>query len=790
MLRKTIFLILFLSVSWFTFSQETVVVGQVFDKYEKIPLQSVKVYFQGTQTYTLTNEEGYFLIRNRGKETKLVFSIVGYNKEEVDIKRGSDVAVNIELEQKVNLLNEILVIPGINPAIDFMRKVRLNRHRNNINLYSKGVEQNLVFLSKEDTEWRKSLLFKQFSSANMSKNDSLILVPLYMKETEFSQKGGKKKVLNINNFNTSQSTILSIEILVRNTGKRVNFYENAINIMGKNMISPLASVGSSFYHYYLIDSTKTETGGKEYTIDFRTKNRKNLAFNGSMKIDSATYALTEISAELPIQANLNFIHNLTIKQKYKPIKSFFTIAESETSWYLTYELIKKENNQSAELLMKNSTHFSNNENDSLKFFANTTYSANNLQNKMETLHENKLFKVASYLADASFTNYMKVGKIDIGKLDNIIRYNNVEGISLAFPFRTNEDFSKQIMLGTFIGYGFNHKKWKYGINLNWRPTFLGGKTVLGTAYVDDYRKTEFEYNKFSWYNNPLAMSGRPITSTLLAFYPDKSHLSRRKEFSLSLKHDWSKNIESGVTYKNITYLPNKYLPFNKEMKNYSALYQQELSLISRFAFDEKIYYDHFQKIYLNTEKPIFYTVLDVGKYHLSESKGNYARVTANVYQHSNFLFGKWRYGMEVGKIFGKVPYPLLHKYKKMSGITYDLFRFYTMNSNEYISDSYITAMGEVNLNGVFFNYIPLIKHLNLRELFGLRMAYGTLSNSHNNILEVPNYTTSFKKPYVEASVGFTNLLGIFSIQSIWRLTDWKQSNDKKWCIEASILFSL
>ncbi|PIF02644.1 MAG: hypothetical protein CR965_00380 [Paludibacter sp.] len=795
--KITSFVLTFLFATTKIVAQETVVVGQVMDKYDKKPLESVSVYFEGSERHTQTNKDGYFLVRNKGKQTNLVFSLIGYKKEKITVKRGSNVAINIELEENIDVLNEILVKPSkINPALKILRKVRKNRDKNNVNAPIKGVEQNVVFLSKAGDSWKKNQIFKKLSESNISVKDSLLLLPIYMKEIEFHQNKNSRKVISENRFKSSETSILSIESLLRRMDKRVNFYDNSINIMGKSMISPLANMGNSFYRYYLIDSIFNKQGRKEYLIHFRTKNSKNLAFNGAMTIDSITYALTHITAQLPRQANLNFIHNLKINQTYAPFSTYFTLAESNTTWYLTYELFNVGNNRSAELLLKNSIRTElknkiNNQKKNLQVFADTDYSAEVLENKMTRLHKNSIFKVVSYLADIGLTNYMKVGKIDIGRMDNIIQHTSMEGYRFSFPFRTNEDFSKKIMIGAFAGYGISDNKWKYGINLAWKPAFLGNKTILGTSYVDDYRDLQFEYSKFLWYNNPLAMSGRNFISQLLSLGTMNSYVSRRKEFAVSIKHDWSKNFESGLVYRNITYLPNQVLTLTQQTNSYSELRTQTMSLVSRFAFNEKVYYDHFQKLYLSTKKPVLYTVFDAGNYHLSkDKKGNYARLTANVFQQQNFILGKWRYGIEVGKVFGKVPYPLLHKFKKMSAVPYHMFRFYTMSNNEYISDTYVTAMGEINFNGILFNYIPLIKHLNLREIFGLKMAYGTLSDKHNSILDIPTYTNSFNQPYVEASVGFTNLFNILSMQFIGRVTDWKDNNENRWFIETTLRINL
>lgn len=90
----------FLFLSTGTLAQETVVVGQVLDKYDKSPISTVDIYFKNSNRAVQSNDDGYFLIRNNGPETTLIFTIVGYKPYELKLKRGDNVGVQIELEEK------------------------------------------------------------------------------------------------------------------------------------------------------------------------------------------------------------------------------------------------------------------------------------------------------------------------------------------------------------------------------------------------------------------------------------------------------------------------------------------------------------------------------------------------------------------------------------------------------------------------------------------------------------------------------------------------------------------
>ena len=123
-LRMTILLLM--AVGTTAFAQETLIIGQVLNASDGFPIPNVSVYFKNTNIGMLTNEEGYYLLRNSGNETTVVFSLVGYKTKELKIKPGQTLGMDVRLDESNRLLDEILVYPGINPALLLMnsKKVR------------------------------------------------------------------------------------------------------------------------------------------------------------------------------------------------------------------------------------------------------------------------------------------------------------------------------------------------------------------------------------------------------------------------------------------------------------------------------------------------------------------------------------------------------------------------------------------------------------------------------------------------------------------------------------------
>lgn len=641
-------------------AQETVIVGQVFNKFDRAPLESVSVYFKGSNIHTQTNEEGYFLIRSQGKESVLVFSLVGFKKEEFRIKPGENVGTEVLLEEKDNMLGELIVRPGANPANDLIKKVRENRRQNDVQANLKSNEQSVVFLSKKDSRWENNRLFEQFNEGNISATDSALVVPIYMEESVFHHTDKTKELLNQNTFNTSQTALNTISTLLNGLNTNLNFYNNSVSVLGKNMISPLANIGKTYYRYYLVDSVKSDYG-KEYLLHFRSKNTKNLAFNGELKVDSATYALTYINAELPKQANLNFIHNLRFSQAYQPAGGFWIPKKENSAWDMTYELLKEANKKSPELLISKSSSFSPDGEELIiqtDSFANSAYSQDAIQAKMDAMQQTPLYKVASYIADGALTGYLRAGIFDIGQIVNVARLTKIEGFRLALPIRTNENLWTNFMLGGHVAYGFGNKEVKYSAEAQWKLPVESSRIILGAKYLNDYRRIDYDYNNFLWREDPLATGDENIVSTIFSF-KKQDRMSRRREFTAFLFNDWTPDIESKWIFRDVTYLPNELLPLSRNGVGFENLRDRNISVTTRFSFDERVIDEHFQRLYIKNPKPTLYATLEGGQFGLGEVRGKYARVSTTLLQRGQFMLGEWRYMIDAGKIFGDVPYPLL-----------------------------------------------------------------------------------------------------------------------------------
>lgn len=759
---------------------ETMVAGKVVDKYDKIPIPSVNVYFKNTQTGTATNNEGHFFIRSYEDDKVLVFSCVGYKTKEIKIKVGNFAYLDIELEEENTWLTDVFVLPGVNPALEWMKKIRLMRKSNDLTIrpdyQAESTEQDLILLSKVNERSGSRRLYEQMQKGTLSEEDSTLLVPLYMAESTYQITPQKKEQISKNTFTSPDETDKVVVQLLNGLNEEMNFYNNSVPIFGKSIISPLSGVGNSYYNYFLVDSIGVGDE-KQYEIHFQSKNPKNLAFDGKFRFDSTSLAITYMEAKLPKKANINYVHNFNVIQEFEPVGEHkWALNREDRSLNMTYQVIIDSLSTSPELLIKRSNIL--NVSDSLVLsenFAQSEYSTMTLEEKLSDLDNTPLMRVARWIADAALTSYVRVGVIDIGRIQQIMRLTDIEGFRLNAPLRTNERLMKNISIGGYVGYGFRNKEVKYSAFGQFKlPTQK--RRIFGLSYTDDYRRIDYNYNNFVGRESPWNIGDEDIINTIFSLVSGPK-ISPRQEWSFSYSNDWNRNIESMTYIRANKLFQNGNMPLVHNGEALNSFTQQSITSVTRFSFDQTKYEDHLQRIYVDSRKPVIYAILEAGQYQIAGKTDYYGKIMGSVKQNVRLTVGEWNYLVNAGIVLGRVPYPFLEvpPGNEPSGITFSQFN--RMKYMEFASDKYIHLYNEFIFNGILFNHIPLIKHLNLREMVSVKMAFGSLSDKHRQVLDFPDpalyphYARKMQNPYIEASVGITNILRIFTVQLNWRFTN-------------------
>ena len=151
----------------------------------------------------------------------------------------------------------------------------------------------------EKIENRTLRYFDSYLQDLDSAQEAKLSFPLYLSDEQLIKTGNApSKTIQKTSKSSPEKLDLIFEQLTGGLAGDLNFYHNTVILFGKHFISPLANASGGYYRFFLIDSINADTG-KQYYVRYRSRNNKNLAFNGELWIDSATCAMTKIVAELP-----------------------------------------------------------------------------------------------------------------------------------------------------------------------------------------------------------------------------------------------------------------------------------------------------------------------------------------------------------------------------------------------------------------------------------------------------------------------------------------------------------
>jgi hypothetical protein len=214
----------------------------------------------------------------------------------------------------------------------------------------------------------------------------------------------------------------------------------------------------------------------------------------------------------------------------------------------------------------------------------------------------------------------------------------------------------------------------------------------------------------------------------------------------------------------------------------------EVYLTLRYAPHEQFYQGKVYRIPISSRFPVIQLQYTLGNKVLSNDY-NYHNLRLSITKR----FYPWILGYtdviwEAGKIFGKVPYPLLDIHRANQTYSYQIASYNLMNFLEFVSDQYTSLNIDHCFNGFIFNKLPLIKKLKLREVVTCKILYGSLTNlnkpdNQSDLFKLPvddegnpiTYTLE-KKPYIEASAGISNIFKFFRVDVVKRFTYLEHQN--------------
>jgi hypothetical protein len=584
----------------------------------------------------------------------------------------------------------------------------------------------------------------------------------------------------------------SVSKFLGGTDQNVNVYNNYIPVFDKQFVSPISDNGDAYYRYKVID-TQYVSGQRLIHLGFYPKRKGENTFEGDCWIHDPSFAVQKMTLYLSKEANINFVEKLSIIQEYTmlPDSVWFLYKDKfvvdiapigktlggaigrKTTTYrnviindtsVTAQI--KKNKIKEEIIFAEGARRKEDEYWKDSRHEGLTKTEQSIYSMIDTLQKMPIFKKYTDRITLLATGYKDIGNYVIGPIYNWFTVNSLEGPRVRFDLGTNHDFNKNLILHGYLAYGFGDHKFKYkldGMYLFSRHP----RSSIYASYTKDLDNGQTYYDEIST-DNIFALAIRKPNIPLKFMRIDEK------------KVDYLKSFDNGFAFTLGTvhkiFDPIRNLPPKSIFPSASGepLNNFEVQLKVRFAYLEKFLESYFYRSSLGSQYPIAELRLSRGISGILNSSYNYSKAYLSVSDYLKIApFGSLYYNFFGGKIFGTLPYMLLEVHPGNEIYYYNKYAFNLMNRYEYISDKYAGFNIEHNIGNGLFKYIPITRKLKFRQFWSAKGLIGSMSKE-NYALNVNNPYNSFQtlngKTYIEVGTGVDNILKVFRIDFVWRLT--------------------
>ena len=829
------FILFFIAIS-FAAQAQTIVKGIVLDSKTKEPIEYINVQFgEGTLGVT-TDNYGRFLIETTQNSSKIKVSFVGYETQSIQVKVNNVNELRIEMISSESLLNEITVRPEKykkkNAAVNLIHEVFLHKDQNRkegLPYYHFDTYEKMRFELNGVTEkYKKKWYFRPFQYAftfcDTNKINQKVTFPFYLRERLLTSYYRQNPFVKKDKLWAERQTSFEkdydldkdgISTYINNMYSEIDIYAPTIKLLDKQFVGPLSPVATTFYHFYITDTVKIDTQ-RFALIFFAPINKNDLAFMGTMLVAlDGSYAVRSVDMGVSKDININWISEIKIKQNFDFQGDSTTrrLLLSKDELVFDFKIFKKKEGRS--LLVTKKNHYQ-------KYELNKPQSDTLYKGKIQLLRDTgNIEKTPLYwtqqrsdslsLKDAGIkimldsinnmklvkrlitaglflgSGYANIGKLQLGNLPNLIRYNDVEGTRLQLNLRTNDKYYKKFRIRAYTAYGFKDQAWKYGAS-----TTFAFKGAQPGRFPLNQLKTTFEHDLyFPGFNVNI---GQNILNSV------QSGTTNRLLQTNIAKIEYFKEYKNGIIYSinTIRKVVNEEGIASSNDNNKAI--STDIGLWVRFAPNAQFYQSKETRKSIRSKFPVFDFNYKSGLKGVLGGEYAYQKTSLRVEKIFYVApFGKSRWLLEGGKVFGQVSYPFLEIHQANRSYFFDDIGFNLMNYLEFVSDSYVMLHINHNFEGILLNRIPLIKKLRLREGITIKALYGGLStqntpSANNGLQSFPKDKNNVsltqglgKTPYMEVSAGVGNIFGFLRIDYIWRLTYNDLPNVQPWGIK--LMFS-
>ncbi len=823
----------------------TVLEGIVTDSLTNEPLDFVNVFVNSTDGGTVTDEKGNFKFRSSKSVENIRVTCLGYVTKVIPVSPKNARKLKIKLAPENFELSEIVVKPKKekyskknNPAVEFLNRLKSASKSGDPSKepYFSFDRQEKMVLGMSD--------FNPKTSDNGNPGSGMEFVNEYIDTVPNQTKPVLKVILHERHatelFSDNGKTHKNYVTATRNAGldnaipagnvtvfmndliRNIDIYQPDITLIQNKFVSPLSPIAADYYKFYL--DTIDYKDERHYQLSFLPHSPESMSFKGRLLIpvNDSTMTIRHLEMRVPHEINLNFVRDLYVEQDFdldslgnrnktyefsganfhilSGTQALYAQKESEYSnfsYQRRDELDKIYRAPGSEHEDFEADRRSDEYWETRRRIPLTHAEANldRLSEQMRTKTWYAVFeRLVKWFADGYISTAKKNSKFDIGYILSFIAYNTAEGLRLKVGGMTTADLSQHWFGRGYVAYGFKDHKWKYEIEGEYS---FNRKKRHSREFPMSALRLRHQYDLFQMGQQ---YDGN-AQNLLLSITRKKNYkVTYRRLTSFSWVKEWTNHLSVELSLNHEIQEATRYLPFLLQDGGAISRYSQAyLSAKIRFAPGETFIQGATNRTHVNLDAPIIWIKHEYGPKKFLGSRYDLNITTLSA--RYRFWFSSFGYAdvtLTGAKCWDSVDYPSLPWPAANLSYTIKENAYSLMNPMEFAVDQYAAWDLSYCGNGILFNRIPLIKKLRLREIIGFKGLFGSLSRKNNPAFnkklfpfpeDADTGTLDPGTPYMEFSAGIDNILRLFRVDYVYRLTYRKRPGIDHWGIRFGLHFS-
>nr|WP_299385018.1 DUF5686 and carboxypeptidase-like regulatory domain-containing protein [Allomuricauda sp.] len=777
------------------------------------PIAFANIVFPNSTEGTITNDNGRFYLESDNTYNLVSVSFIGYETREIELTQKVNYNMEIVLKESTEQLKEVIVYTGKqskknNPAIDILKRIWAKKRENGVRKfkqYQYDKYEKIEFdLNTIDSALIKSKLFKglefMFENLDTSRVTGKTYLPMFLNETFSKVYGdneiGREKEDVMGNKSSGFDGHQSITAFVEDLYSDYDVYENYLKFFDKSFTSPLSTTGVDTYNYVLSDSTYIDNKWC-YNIIYYPRRKNELTFKGDFWVADTTYAIKKINLQVTKSANINWVKEIYIEQEFDVVNdsifllkrdymlSDFSFSKKEKSRGIygkrtsVYDNYQFNTNRPEDFYKTESDPY-----DPRVFSRDSTFWSNarlerlnkdesGIFKLLDTLKTVPKFRTYYDIVSILGSGYVEIDKwnIDIGDIYSTFGFNDAEGTRLRAGARTYFGQNDTWRLEGYMAYGFTDKKFKHGLSAKF---LLDRKSRL---IISGGHRRDIEQLGLSLTSTNDVL-GRSIASSALVTVGNNNRLTNIDLSTFNIEMEPVKNfrVRFGSSMRTLSSaLPADfsldYVDPESPGGIASEVKQFDINTTLIFTPGRRIIGYGVEPVTVNEDYSTIILNYTKGVRGFLESDFDYERLQFSYRQPWQIGgFGRLTSSVELGKTFGEVPLGLLSVVPGNQTLFSLYNTFPNLDFYEFVTDTYATLHLEHNFNGRIFSRIPVLRNWNLREIVGLRGAWGQLSDENRALSAPANIPLIAPEDqiYWEYSFGIGNIFKIFRIDFNFR----------------------